>query len=154
MLLVTALWFSLAFLVGGAVVGVVLMAGHLKGTRVPVPLAVLHGVAALLGTGLLAVAAIGARGQAHLDFGIWPNLSIAVLVAAAIGGVVLFVLHLQGRRLPGGLMGAHAAIAAIGIAFVTMLVVIRIQTAAPVPLDPTQPAPLPSPDAAQPPAGE
>ncbi len=80
----------------------------------PRVLAASHGLAALLGYGLLLLALRGpARGieAGTASFGI---AAASLLLLAAGVGTASLVLHLRRRRLPGFWAGAHATIAIAG----------------------------------------
>lgn len=109
MTLYAILLFALA-----ALGGVYLAALHLQGREVSIGVALGHGLSAALGLVLLIVAVVqgGASGLA--------GISLALFVAAALGGFYLFFLHTQGRELPAGLIAVHGLAAAV--AFLLLLI--------------------------------
>lgn len=109
MMLYAILVFALAA-VGGAYVAAL----HLQGRHVPMAAAVGHGLFAALGLILLVVAIVrgGSSGFA--------GISLALFVAAALGGFYMFFLHTRGRELPGALIAVHALAAVV--AFLLLLI--------------------------------
>ena len=97
-----------------AVAGLVVAVMHVKGRTVPVPAALVHGLFAASGLVVLIVTLLG---------GDHPGVAIASLVlfvAAALGGFLLFGLHVTGKKLPLPLIAVHALAAVT--AFVLLLV--------------------------------
>jgi hypothetical protein len=98
-------------LILAAFVGAFVASYPLRGfARPPTPLAILHGLIAATGLGLLI--------KAHLDAPL-PGLAgtaLWVLVLAALGGATMFLgFHLRGKPLPKLLVVGHALIAATGL---------------------------------------
>ena len=100
-----------------AVAGLYLAARHLRGNPPPIPLALLHGLVGAIGLVLLILAVVGADGGAGL-----VGVALILFLAAAIGGFVLFGMHLKGRKLGGGLIAVHALAAVTG--FVLLLLAV------------------------------
>ncbi len=75
----------------------------------------LHGIAALLGYGMLAEALIAGppRGAATgtQSFGI---MAAVLLLVAALVGLLTLVLHYRRKRMPGLAIGVHASVAVFG----------------------------------------
>lgn len=109
MLVVAALLFALA-----ALVGITLGALHLKKKDVSVSLALVHGLAAAVGLVLLIIAVVqmSSAGPA--------GVALAIFVIAALGGFVLFAMHLMRKKLPPGLIVVHGLLAVV--AFVVLVV--------------------------------
>lgn len=74
----------------------------------PVPVAVVHGLAAATGLILLLIHVFGA------GFPGLPTVSAVLFVVAALGGFILISNHAKGRLIPKPLVGVHAAAAVIG----------------------------------------
>jgi hypothetical protein len=109
MLVVAALLFALA-----ALVGITLAALHLKKKDVSVSLALVHGLAAAVGLVLLIIAVV------QMSLAGPVGVALAIFVIAALGGFVLFAMHLMRKRLPPGLIVVHGLLAVA--AFVVLLV--------------------------------
>ena len=107
MLTIGAVLFAVA-----AVGGIVMVLMHLKGSAIPTPLALLHG---LLGAAGLVVLILIVRGGA----GNLLTISLILFVVAALGGFVLFANHLKKKPLSTPLIFIHAGVAVI--AFVLLL---------------------------------
>src|SRR5688572_18584459 len=91
--------------------GIILAIIRLRGApQPPASLAMVHGLVAATGLGLLiySVLVVGAVAQV--------KIALAVLVAAALGGSTLFLgFHRRNRPLPIVLVLGHGAIAATGL---------------------------------------
>ncbi|HEY4255745.1 MAG TPA: hypothetical protein VGM66_00840 [Candidatus Udaeobacter sp.] len=109
MLVAAAVLFALA-----ALGGIILATLHLKKNDAPIPLALIHGLAAAVGLVLLIIA-ITQMPSAGL-----AGVALAIFVIAALGGFVLFAMHLMKRSLPRGLLFLHALAAVV--AFVLLLI--------------------------------
>lgn len=109
MLKIAIVLFALA-----ALGGIILAALHLKKNDAPIPLALVHGLAAAVGLVLLIVAVmqIPSAGLA--------GVALAIFLIAALGGFVLFAMHLTKKSLPRGLIFVHGLAAVV--AFVVLLV--------------------------------
>lgn len=109
MLVLAALLFALA-----ALVGITLATLHLKKKDVSVSLALVHGLAAAVGLVLLIIAVVqmSSAGPA--------GVALAIFVIAALGGFVLFAMHLMRKKLPPGLIVVHGLLAVV--AFVVLVV--------------------------------
>jgi hypothetical protein len=109
MLTVAAVLFALA-----ALGGLILAALHLKTKDAPITLALLHGLLAAAGLVLLiiGVTQIASAGLA--------GVALAIFVIAALGGFVLFAMHLSKKLLPSGLIVVHGLVAVV--AFVILLI--------------------------------
>jgi hypothetical protein len=110
-LTLSVLAFTIVVLLGGA-----LAIQILRRPAAPLPrvLPWLHGVAALVGYGVLLVALTGPpRGVATgtQSFGISAAL---LLLLAALLGILSLALHLKRRRMPGIAIGIHASFAIFG----------------------------------------
>lgn len=101
--------FAVAAVAGGA-----LAIRHFQRKGLPMPLALGHGAFAAAGlVALLVVGTSGSLGSA------WP-LALGLLMIAAVGGFVLFAMHLRKVKLSSPVVLAHAAAAVAG--FVVLLV--------------------------------
>ena len=97
-----------------AIGGVVLAFLHLSRKNAPVGIAVLHGLLAVAGVILLLVGM--GQGQASRML----ITALVLFLIAAVGGLVLFTMHLRSRPLPVPLLLIHALVAVA--AFLTLLV--------------------------------
>ena len=86
----------------------------MKKKNAPLSLALLHGLLAAAGLVLFIVVAL------QTSLATLGKASLALFVVAALGGFVLFALHLKKRPLPSGVILIHGLVAAI--AFVLLLV--------------------------------
>ena len=109
MLVAAVVLFALA-----ALGGIILATLHLKKNDAPISLALVHGLAAAVGLVLLIIA-ITQMPSAGL-----AGVALAIFVIAALGGFVLFAMHLMKRSLPRGLLFLHALAAVV--AFVLLLI--------------------------------
>ena len=109
MLVVAAVLFALA-----ALGGIILATLHLKKNDAPIPLALVHGLAAAVGLVLLIIA-VTQMPSAGL-----AGVALAIFVIAALGGFVLFAMHLAKKSLPRGLIFVHGLAAVV--AFLLLLV--------------------------------
>ena len=102
--------------------GSLLALGYLREGAMPPPwpLGALHGLIALGGLAILALALRGPPRGVEQGAGSFGNIAAALFALAALAGLAQFVLRLRGRRLPGTLIGAHATLAIGG--FVVLLV--------------------------------
>jgi len=106
-----------AFVILGSAVllGSVLAVLHLRSTRPPWALGVLHGLLGLGGLGCLSATLGGpARGlgSGTETFGM---ISAALIAFAALAGGGILVQRLRNRLLQGGLFGVHATLAVCGL---------------------------------------
>jgi hypothetical protein len=99
-----------------AVVGLLLAVKHFKKEVVSIPVALLHGLLGASGLVLYVLAAVK-TGVTALS-----GVSLGLFVVAALGGFVLFGLHLKGRALPKGLIVLHALLAVSGFLMLLALV--------------------------------
>ena len=89
----------------GAVGGIILATRHLQNKGAPIPLALLHGL--LVASGLT-VLAIAVRQMTPAGL---AGVALVIYLVAALGGFVLFALHLQKKYLPPALIILHAFVA-------------------------------------------
>ncbi len=101
MYLTSIILFALA-----ALGGIVLVTRRLQERPLPMWLAILHGVLAATGLTLLIIGVVMSDAPPSLLQG-----AIIVFLLAALGGLILFSMHLQGKALPIFLMFAHGIIA-------------------------------------------
>ena len=109
MLGVAVVLFALA-----ALLGITLAAKHLKKKDAPISLALVHGLAAAVGLVLLIIAVV------HMSSAGLAGVALAIFVIAALGGFVLFAMHLTKKPLPPALIAVHELVAVA--AFVVLLV--------------------------------
>ena len=109
MLKIAVVLFALA-----ALGGIILASLHLKTKNAPIPLALLHGLLAAAGLVLL-ITAVVQMASAGL-----AGVALVIFIIAALGGFVLFAMHLKKRPLPGGLIVVHGLVAVV--AFIVLLV--------------------------------
>ena len=109
MLGVAVVLFALA-----ALGGIILAALHLKRKSAPIPLALLHGLLAAAGLVLLIIAVVqmASAGPA--------GVALVIFIIAALGGFVLFAMHVTRKPLPEGLIVVHGLVAVV--AFIVLLV--------------------------------
>jgi len=109
MLVVAAVLFALA-----ALGGIILATLHLKKNDAPVSLALVHGLAAAVGLVLLiiVVTQMPSTGLA--------GVALVIFLIAALGGFVLFAMHLKKKMLPSALIVVHGLVAVV--AFVVLLI--------------------------------
>jgi hypothetical protein len=102
----------------GALGGLYLATLSFKGKTLPMPVAVLHGLAGAAGLLLLIVAVMVGMG------GGLARIALAVLLAAALGGLFLLSFHLRKQQHPRAVIVVHALVAVIGL---LILVVAMLQ---------------------------
>jgi hypothetical protein len=102
--------------------GLLLAVGYLREGAAPPPwpLGALHGLIAIGGLALLTLALRGPPRGAEQGTGSFGIIATTLIATAALAGLIQLALRLRGRRLPGGLIGAHATLAIGG--FVILLV--------------------------------
>lgn len=96
--------------------GLFLAYQHFQGRPLPVPVAVIHGIAAAAALILLAIAVF----TDDLDGA--ATVALVIFVVAALGGFYLASFHMREDRRPSALVAGHGLIAVV--AFVTLLVAI------------------------------
>lgn len=100
---------SIVLFVVAALGGVYMATSRVRNEKnPPMPVAVVHGIAAATGLILLLIHVFGS------SFPALPTISAVLFVIAALGGFVLFRKHTQGQLIPKPLMGVHAAAAVTG----------------------------------------
>ena len=109
MLIAAVILFALA-----ALFGIILATLHLKTKGAPIPLALLHGLLAAVGLVLLIIAVVQMSSAGLV------GVALAIFVIAALGGFVLFAMHLMKKSLPGGLIFVHGLAAVV--AFIILLI--------------------------------
>lgn len=87
--------------------GLVLAVRHFKGQDRPWPLAILHGLLGASGLILLILPAVTGGVPAL------AKTALALFVAAALGGFLLFAFHVQKKPLPSLVVIIHAGVAVI-----------------------------------------
>lgn len=111
MLIIASVLFAIA-----ALLGITIATMHCKQKPVALPLALIHGLFAASGLVILILA---------LSMETHPTLalvSLGLFVLAALGGFVLFILHLKEKPMPCPLIGIHGVVAVAG--FLVLLKVI------------------------------
>lgn len=91
-----------------AIGGIALASMHLSKKQVKLWMALIHGAFALPGVALLFWATVVRE---------WPALmtaSLVLLLAAAAGGVIMFLMHGKRKAMPKGLILGHGALAGLG----------------------------------------
>lgn len=86
----------------------------------PWPLGALHGLVALAGLGLLALALRGPPRGLDQGTGAFGTIAAALIALAALVGLMQLAARLWKKRLPGVLIGVHATLAIGG--FVILMV--------------------------------
>jgi hypothetical protein len=97
-----------------ALLGITLAAKHLKKKNAPIPLALVHGLAAAVGLVLLIIVVV------HMSSAGPAGVALGIFVIAALGGFVLFAMHLMRKMLPPALIVLHGLLAVV--AFVVLLI--------------------------------
>ena len=107
-----------AFIVLGIAVllGCVLALLHLRTGAAPPPLpfGALHGLIAVAGLGLLALALRGPPRGLEQGTGSFGIIAAVLIALAALAGTALLAARLRKRQLPGTLIGIHATLAVGG----------------------------------------
>ena len=105
----------------GALGGLFMAVRSFSGQSIPVPVAVLHGLAGASGLVLLLVGVLAGMG------GGMARIALIVLVIAALGGFFLLSFHVRKERHPKAVIVIHALVAVVG--FLTLLTAIFQSTA-------------------------
>ena len=100
----------------GALGGLYMATRSFSGQSIPVPVAVLHGLAGATGLVLLLVGVLAGMG------GGTARIALIVLVVAALGGFYLLSFHIRKERHPKAVIVVHALVAVVG--FLTLLTAI------------------------------
>ena|SRR5690348_8719151 len=100
----------------GALGGLFMAVRSFGGQSIPVPVAVLHGLAGATGLVLLLVGVLAGMG------GGTARIALIVLVIAALGGFFLLSFHIRKERHPKAVIVVHALVAVVG--FLTLLTAI------------------------------
>lgn len=111
MLKIAAVLFALA-----AVGGIVLAALHFKKKNAPTGLALLHGLLAAAGLVLFIIAALS------VPLAESGKISLVLFIVAALGGFVLFAMHLKKRTLPSGVIVIHGLVAVVAFLLLLSLI--------------------------------
>jgi|SRR5438552_15566993 len=94
--------------------GILLATLHLKRKGAPIPLALLHGALAAAGL-IVLIIAVAKMASAGLALA-----ALIIFAVAALGGFVLFAMHVMRKQLPAGLIVVHGLVAVA--AFVILLI--------------------------------
>jgi hypothetical protein len=97
------------FFVVVAVAGAVLARYELAGRNVPIPVGLLHGIAAIAAIALLVVH------DTHAPTNLLVNSATAVFVLAATGGLLLLLFRVQRQPVDGFVVTLHAGFALAAI---------------------------------------
>ena len=110
-----AILFALA-----ALGGLIMASQRFKGApHPPMPLAVVHGLAAAAGLVTLLLAVMGGTAPGL------AKVALVVFVLAALGGFALFAMHLQRKALPKPVVVIHALVAVTGFALLLVAILGR-----------------------------
>lgn len=109
-------YIPVAFFGIAALGGVTLVALKYNGKSLPMPLAVGHGLMAV--TGLISLIVIVARDTGNMLM----NISLAVFLAAALGGFTLFSFHVRKKPMPGLLIPVHGTGAVVAFILLVLAV--------------------------------
>ncbi|HEX5419126.1 MAG TPA: hypothetical protein VFY39_03935 [Gammaproteobacteria bacterium] len=101
--------FLIFFFVVIALAGAVLARYELGGREIPLPVGLLHGLAALAAIALLVVH------DMHAPNNLLVNSATAVFVLAATGGLLLFLFRVQRQPVAGFVVTLHAGFALTAI---------------------------------------
>ena len=107
----------------GALGGLYLATLSFKGKPLPMPVAVLHGLAGATGLVLLIVGVMTGVG------GGMARIALIVLLVAALGGLYLLSFHLRKQQHPRAVIVVHALVALIGL-LTLVTAILQAQTAA------------------------
>jgi hypothetical protein len=105
-----ALVFLAAAVAGGAILAIVHFSGP---NNPPTPLAVIHGIAAVVGVGTVAGAIVLGFHTSVVTTEIAVT-ALAIFVVAALGGLLLFSQQMRGKRLSSPVVLLHGALGATG----------------------------------------
>lgn len=108
--------FALVAFAASAVVGLILAAAHLRGKTPPIPLALVHGLFGATGLVMLIVVVMRSSAAGMSVY------ALALFLAAALGGFVLFAGHLRKKALPRALIFGHALLAVSGFVILAVWV--------------------------------
>ncbi len=112
---------AFTLLVVAVLMGSLLAVPYLReGAAPPWLLGVLHGLIAMSGLALLALALRGSPRGVAQGVGSFGAIAAALIAVAALAGLVQFILRLRRQRPPGALIGVHATLAIGG--FIILLV--------------------------------
>lgn len=106
----------LAFLIAAAF-GATIAYRHIRDDHIPLSLGLAHGFVAIAGLVLLSYGIFMANFDGN------AKLALVIFMLAAGGGAILFNRQFKGRRMPGGLIFAHAgaALVALSLLILTLL---------------------------------
>ncbi|HET7627280.1 MAG TPA: hypothetical protein VFK44_02725 [Bacillales bacterium] len=105
---------SLILFAAAAVGGLILAVRHFKQKELPMPLAVIHGLAAAIALVLLIFVVFAGSGNG------FTVVALVLFIVAAVFGFLLFSLHLRKQKLKTGLLSSHAIVAVA--AFLLLLI--------------------------------
>jgi hypothetical protein len=113
---------AFALLTVAVLAGALLAVAYLRGGAAPPPwpFGALHGLIAIAGLGMLALALRGPPRGVEQGVGSFGVIAASLIALAALIGLTQLVARLRQRQLPGALIGAHATLAVGG--FVVLLV--------------------------------
>jgi hypothetical protein len=96
--------------------GLTLATLHFKKKNLPLPLALLHGLLAASGLGLLLWAVLQGGAPAKAGY------ALVLFAVAALGGFYLFSFHLRKKALPSAVVIIHALVAVAGFGLLLVAV--------------------------------
>lgn len=99
-----------------AIGGLALATMKFRGKGLPMPLAIVHGLLAATGLVLLFVNVLTDSTNMLM------NISLALFVAAALGGFTLFSFHVRGKTIPDILVYVHGSAAVLS--FIVLLLAV------------------------------
>ncbi len=111
----STLLLALAVLLGGFLA----LRAMRRGAAPKLAPALLHGALAVAGLAALILALAGPVRGSESGTSSFGLIAALILVGGAVPGLLLFVQHLRGQKLGGGLLGLHASLAITG--FVILL---------------------------------
>lgn len=110
------LTYALLILASAALGGFVLASGVLRGKLAPWVISVAHGLLGLSGVVVLVLVVLQGAAPARV------TAALALVVAAALGGLYLASMHLRGQLAPRTIVYVHAAAAILGVLTLTSVV--------------------------------
>lgn len=103
-----------------AVGGIALAALHFAGKELPLALSLVHGLFAVAGVVVLIMAVVKLAAAGLLE------ISLALFVLAALGGVTLFLgFYLPRKKLPSAIVVLHGLLAVSGFVLILVFAVVR-----------------------------
>lgn len=85
-----------------------------RGRRLPLPVGLLHGLAAITAIVLLVIYVL------HAPHNLWVNSAAVLFVLTATGGLLLFTFRAMRQPLPGFVVSLHAGLALTAIVLLSV----------------------------------